>query len=143
MSRFLIPVCILMMVLLPACSVKPITKQSVRENPEYQLEFSVQKPYQQVFADILANTKACYLLKPTSSEQLTVDGKRNNANKTANITVEHVYAMAEQEVYLMVDLVSKSESETVVTAYTSDYSARTRVDVVKAWVISNEKACKV
>jgi len=143
MSRFVTLVCLILVVFSTACSLKPITKETVRSNAEYQLEFTVDKPYQQVFADLLANTKACYLLKPTSSEQLTVDGKRNNGKKSANITVEHVYAMAEHEVYLLIDLVSNTDNSTGVVAYTSDYSARKRINAVKAWATSNDKSCQV
>lgn len=129
-------------VLLSACTVKPITQDSIREAPAHKISFSVDRPYQQVFADVLDNTRNCFSRQPTQ-DQLFVTGKKDNGKKTANIRVELVYAKKSHDVHFMVDLVSDSANKTTVTAYTSDNDAKGNVDAVKLWAANKSKACVV
>jgi len=123
-----------------ACSIKPITVESIRATPTYKVSFSVDRPYQQVFADLLDNTRECFSRKPTQ-DQLFVTGKKNNGNKIANIQVVYVYGKLEQNVHFMMDLKSESSKKTTVTAYTSERNASGKVNAVKLWANNESKAC--
>lgn len=116
---------------LTACSA-PITKDSIRHDPVYTKTVSVDKPYQIVFADLLKKSRACYLDQPFK-KQLTLVGNRDNGKKTANITLEYVYAMAEHDVIMMVDITSVEKNKTQVNVYTSDKSYKPKVDRVGEW----------
>jgi len=126
---------------LSAC-VAPITKDQLRQNSKHTVDFEIKRPYQQVFSQLLAQTRKCYLDKP-QVRQITVVGNRDNGKKTANITVEEVYAMAEHDAYLVIDVVSKNENLSQVSAYVSTVKAKDEVDSVKSWVLQNSKECKV
>ena len=127
-------------VLLSACTVKPITQDSIRSAPAHKVSFSVDRPYQQVFADVLDNTRNCFSRKPTQ-DQLFVTGKKDIGKKTANVRVELVYAKKSHDVHFMIDLVSNSANKTTVNVYTSDDDAKGNVDAVKLWVTNKSKAC--
>ncbi|HFE37151.1 MAG TPA: hypothetical protein ENK06_01865 [Gammaproteobacteria bacterium] len=126
---------------LGACTA-PITKDQLRKQPAQKSSFEVDKPYQQVFAGLLKQTRACYLNKPTV-HQITVVGNRDNGEKTANITIEEVYAMAEHDAYLMIDLVSKGKNMTQVSVYASKTDAKNEVKSVKAWALQGSQQCDV
>jgi len=121
--------------------VAPITKDQLRQHSSYKVDFEINKPYQQVFSDLLRQTRVCYLNKPTK-RQITVVGNRDNGKKIGNIMVEEVYAMAEHDAYLLIDVVSKTENLTTVSAYISA-KAQEEVDSVKAWATENSKECHV
>jgi len=122
-----------------ACTA-PISKKVLREKPAYSVKFEVNKQYQRIFQSLLDQTRACYLHKPLK-HQITVVGKRNNADKTANIVVEHVYAMANHDAYLMIDFKSLDEGRTEVEVYTSDSQANKEVDGIKSWATSSDTQC--
>lgn len=126
---------------LSAC-VAPITKDHLRQNAGHKVDFEVKRPYQQVFSQLLAQTRSCYLNK-AQVRQITVVGNRDNGRKTANITVEEVYAMAEHDAYLVIDLISKNENLTKVSAYISTIKAKNEVNSVKTWALENSKECSV
>ena len=126
---------------LAACTA-PITKDHLRQQAAENINFEVKQPYQQVFADLLAKTRACYLHKPTV-RQITVVGDRDNGKKIANITVEEVYAMAEHDAYLVIDVVSKTESVTQVSAYIARKEAANEIKALKSWVLDGSKKCEV
>ena len=126
---------------LSAC-VAPITKDQLRQESNHKVSFEVKRPYQQVFSDLLAQTRSCYLDK-AQVRQITVVGNRDNGKKTANITVEEVYAMAEHDSYLVIDLVSKNKNLTQVSAYASTVKAKNEVKSVKTWALENSKKCNV
>jgi len=126
---------------LSAC-VAPITKDQLRQHSNHKVSFEVKQPYQQVFSGLLAQTRNCYLDK-AQVRQITVVGNRDNGKKTANITVEEVYAMAEHDAYLVIDLVSKNKHLTQVSAYASTVKAKNEVKSVKTWVLENSKKCNV
>ena len=130
----------IMTVLLMSCATPPITKEYIRNNPVEKSAFIVNKPYQEVFATLLAQSRACYRDTPFK-EQLIVSGNRNNADKNANISISHVYAMAEQDVYIMIDLSAMSPNQTSVVAYTSDAKARAKLKIIKQWALDNSKKC--
>ena len=110
---------------LAACA--PITKQNIHTDPAYSNTFTVSQPYQQVFDVLLKRSQACYLDRPTS-KQLTLVGNRDNRNKTANITMEYVYAMAEHDVVMMIDITAGDDNkQTQISVY-----AHRRADVKKA-----------
>ena len=117
---------------LVACTA-PISKESIRTNPAYATTFSVNQPYQQVFDKLLKNTRTCYLDKPTKV-QLTLEGNRDNAKKTANITMEYVYAMAEHDVILMLDMTSEENGITRVNVYASRKGDKPKADIVEKWL---------
>jgi len=125
-----------------ACSIKPITQESIRATPEYKLSFSVDRPYQQVFADLLDNTRSCFS-RVVTQEQLYVAGKKDIGAKTANIIVEHLYAKLEHNVHFMIDLKSESTNKTAVVAYISDSGEEAKVNAVKAWANNSNKECEV
>jgi len=124
-----------------AC-VAPITIDQLRSNGGHNISFEVNQPYQKVFADLLAQTRACYLNQP-QVRQITVVGNRDNANKTGNITVEEVYAMAEHDAYLVIDVLSKNEKLTNVEAYIADKRAKAELESIKSWLSAKENKCEV
>ncbi|MCF6320086.1 MAG: hypothetical protein L3J83_12570 [Proteobacteria bacterium] len=124
-----------------ACTA-PITKDQLRQHAPQKINFEVDQPYQQVFAGLLAKTRACYLDKP-SVRQITVVGNRDNGTKTANIAVEEVYAMAEQDAYLLIDVVSKAKNLTQVSVYASTVKAKNEIKSVKSWALEGSEKCEV
>ncbi len=123
-----------------ACSIKPITEKSIRATPTFKISFNVDRPYQQVFADFLDNTRECFSRKSTQ-EQLFVSGQRDNGKKTAYIKVEHIFAKLEHNVHFLIDLTSESKNKTAVTAYTSESGGEDNVMAVKLWADKNNKTC--
>ena len=126
---------------LNAC-VAPITKDQLRQESSHKVDFEVNQPYQQVFSQLLAQTRSCYRDKP-QVRQITVVGNRDNGKKTANITIEEVYAMAGHDAYLVIDVVSKKDNLTQVSAYASTVKAKDEVRSVKSWALENSKKCHV
>ena len=131
---------------LSAC-VAPMTKDQLRQHASNKVDFEVNRPYQQVFSDLLGQTRLCYLNKE-QKRQITVVGNRDNSLKTANIIVEEVYAMAGHDAYLVIDLMSKNENLTQVSAYVastyfSNNSARNEMMSVKAWALQENNKCDV
>jgi len=123
---------------LGACS-GPITKENIRLSSAYSTTFSIEQPYQKLFAEILAKSRACYLNTPTKT-QLTLVGSRNNADKTANITLEYVYAMAEHDVILMIDFLSEQDNSTKITVFASNKSDKKKADIVRDWLTTSGKS---
>ena len=126
---------------LSAC-VAPITKDQLRQHASNKVDFEVNRPYQQVFSDLLGQTRSCYLNKE-QKRQITVVGNRDNSLKTANITIEEVYAMAGHDAYLVIDLMSKNENLTQVSAYVASGKARNEMMSVKAWALQENNKCDV
>jgi len=126
---------------LSAC-VAPITKDQLRQESSHKVDFEVKRPYQQVFSQLLAQTRSCYRDK-SQVRQITIVGNRDNGKKTANITVEEIYAMAEHDAYLVIDVVSKKDNLTQVSAYASTVKAKDEVRSVKSWALENSKKCNV
>lgn len=127
--KYLLLICLLTLV---ACA--PITKQSIRQAPAYSVSFTVSQPYQQVFDVLLKRSQACYLDQPTS-KQLTLVGNRDNGKQTANITMEYVYAMAEHDVILMLDIVAGEDNkQTKVNVYASRKGDVKKVDIIQKWL---------
>ena len=124
-----------------ACTA-PITKDHLREQAPHKVNFEIDQPYQQVFSDLLAKTRACYLNKPTV-RQITVVGNRDNGKKTANIIIEEVYAMAERDAYLLIDIVSKTKNLTQVSVYASTVKAKNEIESVKSWALQGSDKCDV
>ncbi|MDH3326541.1 MAG: hypothetical protein OEM38_07485 [Gammaproteobacteria bacterium] len=120
------------LVVLTACS-GPITKESIRQNPAYATTFSVKQSYQQVFDNLLKQSRTCYLNQPTT-KQLTVVGSRDNGTKTANITLEYVYAMAEHDVILMLDMTYEADKQTLVNVYASHKGDKNKADIIGKWL---------
>ena len=123
-----------------ACA--PITESVIREEPKGKVEFSVEDRYQNVFDTILAQSKTCFLKQPTQA-QLTVTGTRINRDKTASITVAHVYEMAERDVYLLTDITAMGDQNTLVKTYYKSLGSEKRAKAVKNWVLNNEKGCEL
>ena len=126
---------------LSAC-IAPISKEELRHQANYKIDFEVERPYQQVFSDLLAQTRTCYLNKP-QVRQITVVGDRDNALKTAIITVEEVYAMAGHDAYLVIDVTSKNENLTQVSAYLSRGKDAKEVSSIKSWAKKENNTCDV
>ena len=87
---------------------------------------------------MLANGQTCYLSRP-ADQQLTFVGQKDLGKKTANITMEYIYAMAEHDVILMADLVSVDETSTNVTIYTSDLNRKADVGLMANWAIESNQ----
>ena len=126
---------ILLLLALGACS-GPITKDSIRLDPAYSTIFNVDKPYQQVFDKLLKKSQSCYLDQP-NSKQLTLVGNRDNGKKTANITLEYVYAMAEQDVILMLDIRAVEDRKTTVNVYASKKHDTTEANRFEKWLANS------
>lgn len=137
--RILIVMCSLLV--MTACSA-PITKDHLRQQASEKTQFEVAKPYQQVFAKILSQTRACYSQKP-SVRQITVVGLRDNGKKTANVVVKEVYALAGEDAYLVIDVVSKTRVLTQVSVYASQNAAKKEVESVKSWALEGSEQCDV
>jgi len=131
--KHLIIVPLLTLAFILAACTGPVTKDNIRQNPVYSKTFSVNQAYQQVFDVLLKNSQSCYLNRP-SSIQLTLVGNRDNGNKTANITLEYVYAMAEQDVILMLDITALRDEETRVNVYASRKGDAAKVDIIQKWL---------
>ena len=131
---------IISVVFLAACA--PVTKETLRQDPAYISVFSVNQPYQEVFDRLLKKSRSCYLDKPTSA-QLTLVGNRNNGDRTANITLESVYAMAEHDVLLMLDIQYEQDDQTKVRVYASNKRDKRKVDIIEEWVsdLRNQIGC--
>ena len=123
---------LILILLLTACAA-PVTKESIRSHAAYSTTHAVNQPYQKVFASLLKQSRNCYLNKPTDT-QLTLVGNKNNGAKTANITLEYVYAKLEHDVIVMIDLKRESVDKTTVNVYTSRKNEKSKVDVVKKWI---------
>lgn len=134
--------CLLSCLLLLNACVAPITKDQLRQQASYKVDFEVKRPYQEVFSDLLAQTRTCYLNKE-QKRQITVVGNRDNGLKTGNITVEEVYAMAEHDAYLVIDLASKNKNLTQVSAYIATSNAQKEVNSVKSWALGESKTCDI
>jgi len=129
------------LLIMAGCSA-PITKDHLRQQASERTQFEVAKPYQQVFATILSQTRACYSQRP-SVRQITVVGLRDNGKKTANVVVEEVYALTGRDAYLVIDVVSKSEVLTQVSVYASPNAAMKDVKSVRSWVLEGSEQCDV
>ncbi len=142
MKYFTIASLFLVAVLVVGCSA-PITKESVRQDSAYKTSFVVSQPYQQVFDVLLKRSQACYLDRP-NSKQLTLVGNRDNGKKTANIVLEYVYAMAEHDVILLVDIRAQQDAQTLpaktqaaktqVNVYASRKGDVKKADVFEKWL---------
>jgi len=133
----ILPFVVLSVLLFSACSA-PVSKDSIRLEPAYSTSFMVNKPYQHVFAVLLKRSQACYLERPTSRQQ-TLVGNRDNGKKTANITLEYVYAMAGRDVILMVDIKAEQADKTRVNVYASRKDDVKKADIFEKWLDDPQK----
>ena len=132
MKQIIILSLLLLSICISACS-GPITKQKIRQDPAYSTSFTVNQPYQRVFDVLLKRSQFCYLDQPTSKQQ-TLVGNRDNGKKAANITLEYVYAMAEHDVILMLDITAEEETKTRVNVYASRKGDAEKVDIIQKWL---------
>ena len=118
----------------------PVTKDNIRTLAAEKTTFEVNKPFQQVFANMMSASKQCYLYKHTR-EQMTVAGEKNNRDKTANIRIEHIYAMKPHEMYIMVDVKSLTDNKTQVDVYNKDESAKDSLKNYQIWATKKPDKC--
>ncbi len=119
---------------------EPVTQDYIRSHPAHKKSFEVAKPYQAVFDNLMTASKKCYLDKPFT-EQITVWGERNRAQKTGNIRIEHVYAMKPHEMYIMVDIKSVAADKTEVIVYNADDTAQDSLRNYQQWANKKPESC--
>jgi len=119
---------------------EPVTKDNIRQLAEHKTTFEIAKPFPKVFDNLMTASNKCYLNQP-NEEQITVWGEKNNAHKTANIRIEHVYAMTPHEMYIMVDLKAVGDKTTVVDVYNADDSAKDSLINYKNWADQKPESC--
>ena len=126
---------------LNAC-VAPVSKDQLRQHAIHKVDFEVNRSYQQVFTALLTQTRKCYLDKE-QKRQITVVGNRDNGLKTANITIEEVYAMAEHDAYMVIDITYQNENLSTVSAYGSRRNSSEEIMSIKSWAMNENDTCKV
>jgi hypothetical protein len=126
---------------LGACSA-PVTKQTLREQGGNKVTFSVQQPYQDVFATILNQTRQCLFYTPME-QQLYVNGKKNNRELSASVYVMLVYGKLNEEAFMLVDVEALGEQSTQVTAYYANNHAKKHALAVENWTSGESLECEV
>ncbi len=119
---------------------EPVTEENIRINSAHKTTFEIEKPFQDVFANLMSASKQCYLDK-AFVEQITVAGEKNNSNKTGNIRIEHVYAMKPHEMYIMVDITSVDANKSTVTVYNADDAAQESLENYQQWALAKPEKC--
>jgi len=126
---------------LSACAIKPITEDGLRSTAVVEDSFSVNRAYQEVFKDLLENTRNCFSRQATQ-DQLYVSGEKVIADKTATIRVVYLYGNNEKNVHFLIDLEADDTEKTTVKTYSADSGLESSVKAVKLWANKKNKQCK-
>ena len=101
---------VLVLMTLASVACAPVTETSLRAEKKQVRTFTVDKPYQQVFQNLLDNSRLCFLKQPITN-QFTVTGTRVNRDKRGEVVVAEVWSMKERSVFLLIDVEAVNDQQ--------------------------------
>ena len=111
---------------------EPVTRDNMPEKAAHTATFTVDKGLLETFGNLMQASKQCYLYQPFD-EEITVWGEKNNGKRTGNIRIEHVWAMAEHEMFIMIDMKEVDGKSTEVVVYNKDDTAQESLKQFPEW----------